>query len=65
MAHEKGERVRNRMDAETAEFYERVRDAYLGIANREPERFKVIDANGTLEETHEKVVEIMAQFLGI
>ena len=65
MAHEKGERVRNRMDAETAEFYERVRDAYLGIANREPDRFKVIDANGPVDETHEKVVEIMASFLGI
>ena len=65
MAHEKGERVRNRMDAETAEFYERVRDAYLGIADREPERFKIIDANGTVDETHENVVEIMTAFLGI
>ena len=65
IAHEKGERVRNRMDAETAEFYERVRDAYLGIAQRDPERFKVIDANGTVDETHDKVVDIISAFLGI
>lgn len=65
IAHEKGERVRNRMDAETAEFYERVRDAYLGTAKREPERFKVIDANGTVDETHTAVVEMMTRFLGI
>ena len=65
IAHESGDRVRNRMDAETAEFYERVRDAYLGFANREPERFKVIDANGTVNETHEMLVEIITAFLGI
>jgi dTMP kinase len=64
-AHEKGERVRNRMDAETADFYDRVRNAYLGIAQREPARFKVIDANGSVDETHEKVVEIITDFLVI
>jgi dTMP kinase len=35
---------RNRMDAETAAFYERVRQAYLRIADSEPQRFRVIDA---------------------
>ena len=63
IAQEKGERVRNRMDAETAEFYDRVRDAYLGIAQREPERFKVIDANGSVDETHKRVVELVLSFL--
>ena len=63
--HEKGERVRNRMDAETADFYHRVRNAYLGIAQREPERFKVIDANGSVDDTHERVVEMVSQFLGL
>ena len=63
--HEKGERIRNRMDAETADFYERVRDAYLGIGEREPERFKVIDANGSVDETHKNVVDLVSKFLGI
>ena len=63
IAQDKGERVRNRMDAETADFYERVRSAYLGVARREPERFKVIDANGSVDETHERVAAIVSAFL--
>ncbi len=55
---------RNRMDMETADFYDRVRKSYLGIAEREPERFKLIDANGSIEETHKLVVEIVTRFLG-
>ena len=63
IAQDKGERVRNRMDAETADFYERVRSAYLGVAKREPKRFKVIDANGSVDETHERVAAIVSAFL--
>jgi dTMP kinase len=61
--HEKGERVRNRMDAEAVDFYHRVRDAYLGIAKREPGRFRIVDANGSVDETHEKVVTLITDFL--
>jgi dTMP kinase len=56
---------RNRMDMETADFYDRVRKSYLGIAEREPERFKLIDANGSIEETHRIVVEVVTEFLEI
>lgn len=55
---EVGERV-NRMDVETAEFYSRVREAYLGIAAKEPKRFRVIDANGSVEEIQARVVEMV------
>src|SRR5687768_16182375 len=55
--HETGER-RNRMDTETGEFYSNVRKAYLKIAKNEPERFIVVDANGSVEETHAKVVHL-------
>lgn len=61
--HEIGE-GRNRMDAETADFYANVRKAYLSIADREPDRFMVLDANGSIEETHKKVVAIVTEFLG-
>jgi len=54
---------RNRMDVETAEFYAKVRTAYLGMSKREPARFKVIDANGSIEDTHAKVVETITNFL--
>lgn len=57
------ETVRNRMDLETAEFYERVRSAYLGIAEREPDRFKVIDANGPVDEIHKTVGSTVCDFL--
>jgi len=56
---------RNRMDEETSEFYKRVREAYLGIAKREPERFRVIDAMGSMDEIHDQVIAILAASLGI
>ena len=55
----------NRMDLETAEFYERVRDAYFKIHDKEPGRFRVIDANKTLEEIHAQVLQTMREFLGM
>ncbi len=51
------------MDFETAEFYDRVRNAYLGIAERERKRFRVIDANGSVEAIHSQVAEIVVKFL--
>lgn len=58
-----GER-KNRMDAETSEFYASVRRAYLTIAESESDRFKVLDANGSIEATRTKVVEAVTKFLG-
>ncbi|MGC2237571.1 MAG: dTMP kinase [Pyrinomonadaceae bacterium] len=58
------ETVRNRMDTETTEFYERVRAAYLKIAEAEKKRFRVVNANGSVEEIKAQVLEIVTQFLG-
>ncbi len=57
------ETVKNRMDAENAEFYERVRDAYLQIAKNEPKRFRILDANGSIEDIKKQVLEIVTEFL--
>jgi len=57
-----GER-KNRMDKETAGFYERVREAYLKISEDEPERFRVIDASGSTDEVKSLVLKIVSQFL--
>ena len=54
---------KNRMDAETAEFYERVRRAYLKIAKSEPQRFVVVDGGGEINEIKKKVSEIVTEFL--
>jgi dTMP kinase len=56
---------RNRMDTESAEFYDRVRVAYLAIAEREPDRFRIIDANGSIESTTAQVNGLVSEFLGI
>ena len=58
-----GRSGRDRLDIEAAEFHARVRDAYLSLANAEPERFKVIDTSGMVEQTHYRVKQILVPFL--
>lgn len=60
--NEAGEK-KNRMDLETRDFYNRVREAYLKLAAKEKKRFRIIDANGSVGEIHKQVVEIVNQFL--
>lgn len=55
--------ARDRLDIEAAEFHARVRDAYLSIAEAEPQRIKVIDTSGPVERTHEQVKQIIVPFL--
>jgi dTMP kinase len=60
--NETGER-KNRMDKENAGFYERVRGAYLKIAEDEPHRFRVVDASGSTDEIKTMVLKIVSEFL--
>ena len=53
----------DRLDVENEEFHTRVRDAYVEIARAEPERFRVIDARGSVDETQRRVMEIVIPFL--
>jgi dTMP kinase len=53
----------DRLDAEDSDFHTRVRNAYLQIAAAEPERFRIIETNGAVEETHARVKEIVSAFL--
>ncbi|HEX8368484.1 MAG TPA: hypothetical protein VF604_08080 [Pyrinomonadaceae bacterium] len=57
------ETVRNRMDSETTDFYRRVREAYLKIAEKESKRFCVVEASGSVEEIRARVMEIVTIFL--
>ncbi len=59
---ESGE-IKNRMDFETTEFYERVRTGYLQILEKEPNRFVKVDANGSVEEVRRRVLQIITDFL--
>jgi dTMP kinase len=47
----------DRLDQEPMEFHGRVRDAYLEIAAREPHRFRVIPAAGSVEETFDLMIK--------
>jgi dTMP kinase len=49
----------NRFEQETRAFFARVREGYMAIAKREPGRVVIVDARGTKEQTHEKIVEIV------
>ena len=52
----------DRMDNETLVFYQRVRGAYLELADAHPERFVVIDASLSLDRVQEAISRAMTQF---
>jgi dTMP kinase len=54
-----------RFERENRAFFTRVRNAYLEIAKREPGRVAVVDARGTPDETHLKIIEIVRGRLGL
>jgi dTMP kinase len=56
-------RAGDRLDSEDAAFHQRVREAYLKIAAAEPERFRVVDAAASVEETHTLVLNLVMPFL--
>ena len=58
----KGNKQHDRLDAEDAAFHTRVRDAYLRIAAADPQRVRVIDASGSVQETHAQVLQIATPF---
>ncbi len=50
----------NRFERENRAFFTRVRNAYLQIAEREPERVIVVDARGTPDQTHAKIWKVIS-----
>ena len=53
----------NRFEQESRAFFGRVRQAYLAIATREPQRVAVVDARGTPEETHRQIMDAVRRKL--
>jgi len=58
-----GDAPADRFEAEPARFFERVREAYLDLAMREPERIRVIDAARPLPEVEQQIATALAAFL--
>jgi len=53
----------DRLDQEPMEFHERVRSAYLEIAAREPQRFRIIPSAGPVEETFKLMIKEVRSLL--
>lgn len=60
-ARGKSESDENRFERENRTFFTRVRNAYLEIARREPQRVCVVDARGTPEQTQAKIWTILSE----
>ena len=55
----------NRFEQESRAFFGRVRNAYLAIAAREPQRVHVVNARGTPQQTHAAIMELVRRKLRI
>ena len=56
-----GDKGPDRLDLESSAFHERVREGYKAISESEPERFKRIDAAGSIEEIKEKIYSCLEE----
>lgn len=49
-----------RFESRGLSFHQKMRDGYLEIAKTEPERFVVLDANKTIDELHQDVIDVIS-----
>ena len=54
-------RTPDRLERESSDFHSRVREGYASIAETEPERFKRVDASGTVEEIKEEIYRFLEE----
>lgn len=55
----------NRLDKDQLDFYRRVHQGYLKLAQDNPQRIKVIDASQSIEKVTDDVLAILKQFLKV
>ena len=60
LARANGRSQADRFESETVSFFERVRGEYLQLAQEEPERIHVIDADRTLEQVQQDIQAVLA-----
>jgi dTMP kinase len=58
-------RSADRLDVETLDFYERVRQGYLELAAAEPERFRIIDSSGDPRRTEKQLFAALESLPGL
>ena len=55
----------NRFEVESLDFHRRVREGFLKLAAREPERFAVLDATLAPDTLHAEIKRVVAERLGL
>lgn len=55
--------VKDRIESSGDEFFEKVRQGYLKIAKSQPERIKVIDAMGSIEDINKEIIKEVSKLL--
>lgn len=58
-------REKDRFEQEEAEFFNRVREVYLQRANKQPERYAVIDSSQSLEEVKNQIETALNSHFGL
>lgn len=53
--------IKDRIESSGDEFFNKVRNGYLEIANEQPGRIKIIDAMDSIESIYEKIIEHVNQ----
>ena len=56
---------KDRMESVGKEFHKRVRQGYLKLAEKEPERIKLLDASKSIDDIHKDVAGIIEDILNI
>src|SRR5256885_16599383 len=51
----------DRFEAETVGFFEKVREGYLALARREPQRLRIIDAAAPLSEVEQRIAQALGE----
>lgn len=54
-----------RHESRGLEFHNRMRNGYLEMAQKEPERFVVLDANKSISELHQDIINVMCERFGL
>ena len=52
-------------DTEEVAFFERVRSAYLRMAEAEPERFRIVDGSGSVPDSDEAIRQVVGDAFGV
>ncbi len=54
-------KTKDRIESRPISFHNKLRQGFLNLAKREPERIKIVDASGSLNQVYSKVKKVLAK----